>query len=133
MFNFSPVFACWLTNVFRPFSQISQIDKILKKVNVGIIVQLPKDLMDWVREDFATRLATQTSLCLGPRFILSSEGLALGEMEFEHILLLCYYQGLIHFHIFHKIYCTLLTCSVSILFCWMSVILHCMGQVVTLF
>ena len=32
------------------------------------------------------QLATQTGLCLGPRFIVSSELLALGEMEFVYML-----------------------------------------------
>ena len=31
-----------------------------------------------VAEQFATRLATQTGLCLGPRFIVPFEGLVMG-------------------------------------------------------
>ena len=49
------------------------------KVNVGIIVQLSKDLMDWVSRRLCYAVGdTDKSVCLGPRFIVSSEGLALG-------------------------------------------------------
>ena len=50
-----------------------------------LTVQLFKDLMDWVSRRLATWLATQTGLCLGPRFIVSPEGLGLWEMEFAHM------------------------------------------------
>ena len=53
---------------------------------LGLLSNCPKTLWIGCREDFATRLATQTGRCLGPRFIVSSEGHALGEIDFAHML-----------------------------------------------
>ena len=54
---------------------------------LGLQSNCPKTLWTGCREDFAKRLATQTGLCLGPWFIrVSTEGLAVGEIEFAHML-----------------------------------------------
>ena len=68
--------------------EIQVSKQVVSKMQIlRLIVQLSEDLKDWgSRRLCYAVLATQTGLCLGPRFIVSSEGLALGEMEFAHML-----------------------------------------------
>ena len=56
------------------------------KVNVRIIVQLSKDFMDWVSQRLCYAIGDTDRSVSWTSVIVSSEGIALGEMEFAHML-----------------------------------------------